>query len=144
MPEGLTERQWKWILLRHPFRQQLWLYYSACREGDFEVLRVCDRTGWDAAVLSWHTCSLCRRGHIAKISIADHWQRQGLGRRLILRAMRGAQDYHWTTTGQSPEAQQFFPVLARETGAAFAQREPVCGHMKSADYSHPVPRFERH
>lgn len=24
MPEGLTDRQWKWILLRHPLRQQLW------------------------------------------------------------------------------------------------------------------------
>lgn len=90
MPEGLTDRQWKWILLRHPSRQQLWLYYPAARVGDFEVLRVCDRTGWDAAVLSWHTCSGCRRGHIAKISIADRWQRKGLGRRLVLRDARRA------------------------------------------------------
>ncbi|MFC9914491.1 hypothetical protein [Streptomyces sp. NPDC127197] len=58
--------------------------------------------------------------------------------------MRGAEDYHWTTTGQSPEAQRFFPVLARETGAAFTPREPVCDHMKTADYGHPAPRFERH
>ncbi|PIB04237.1 hypothetical protein B1C81_33775 [Streptomyces sp. HG99] len=91
------------MLCLHPFRQQLWLYYPAAGEGDFQVLCVCDRTGWDAAVLSWHTCSECRRGHIAKISIADHWQRQGLGRRLVLRAMRGAEDFHWTTTGQSPK-----------------------------------------
>jgi GNAT superfamily N-acetyltransferase len=143
MPEGLTDGEWRWLLRRHPWRKQLWLYYPAEREGDFQVVRVCDRTGWDAAVLSWHTCSVCQRGHIAKISIADHWQRQGLGRRLVLRALQGAQDYRWTTTGQSPDAQRFFPVLARETGAAFTQREPVCDHMKTADYSHPKPRFER-
>ncbi|WP_406190359.1 GNAT family N-acetyltransferase [Streptomyces sp. NBC_01017] len=144
MPEGLTDRHWKRILLRHPFRQQLWLYYPAAHEADFQVLSVCDRTGWDAAVLSWHTCTPCWRGHIAKISIAEHWQRQGLGRRLVLRALRGAEDFHWTTTSQSPEAQQFFPILARETGAAFTQRQPVCAHMKAADYGHPEPRFERH
>ncbi|MEU1050648.1 hypothetical protein ABZ400_36715 [Streptomyces sp. NPDC005897] len=104
MPEGLTEREWKRILLLHPFRQQLWLYYPSASEGGFEVLRVCDRTGWDAAILSWHTCMPCRRGHIAKISIADHWQRHGLGRRLVLRAMHGAGDFHWTRAGQSPES----------------------------------------
>ncbi|SDP41631.1 hypothetical protein SAMN04487981_12264 [Streptomyces sp. cf386] len=58
--------------------------------------------------------------------------------------MRGTGDFHWTTTGQSPEAQRFLPILARGTGAAFTQREPVCGHMKAAAHGHPKPRFERH
>ncbi|MER7652650.1 MULTISPECIES: GNAT family N-acetyltransferase [Streptomyces] len=75
---------------------------------------------------------------------ADHWQRQGLGRRLVLRAMQGAEGYHWSTTGQSSEAQRFFPVLARETGAAFTQHEPLCDHIRAADHGYPKPRFERH
>ncbi|MGP4003505.1 GNAT family N-acetyltransferase [Streptomyces sp. 8N706] len=143
MPEGLTDKEWAGLLRWHPFRKQLWLYYPAARDADFQALRVCDRTGWDAAVLYWHICTPCRRGHIAKISIADHWQRQGLGRRMVLRAIRIAQDYHWTTTGQSPEAQRFFPVLARETGAAFTQREPLCEHIRAADHNDLPPRFER-
>lgn len=143
MPEGLTEREWGQILRWHPFREQLWLYYPAAREADLQILRVCDRTGWDAALLSWNICPPCRRGHIGKISIADHWQRQGLGRRMVRRAIRGAEDFHWTTTGQSAQAQQFFPVLARETGAAFTNREPVCDHIHAACSSHPKPRFER-
>ncbi|MFD5897757.1 hypothetical protein [Streptomyces sp. NPDC060366] len=80
MPEGLTDNQWTWPLRRHPWRKHLRLYHPATCDADFQVLRVCDRTGWDAAVLSWSVCTRCRRGHIAKISIAEHWQRQGLGR----------------------------------------------------------------
>ncbi|RXS67687.1 hypothetical protein EST92_27470 [Streptomyces sp. TM32] len=109
---------------------------------DLQILRVCDRNGWDAALLSWNICAPCRRGHIAKISIADHWQRQGLGRRMVRRAMHGGEDYHWSTTSQSPQAQQFFPALARETGAAFTTRDPVCEHIHAAGYSLPTPHFE--
>ncbi|MFD5398612.1 GNAT family N-acetyltransferase [Streptomyces sp. NPDC127097] len=104
---------------------------------------MCDRTGWDAARLSWNICAPCRRGHIAKIYIADHWQRQGLGRRMVQRAMQRAEDYHWTTTHQSPQAQQFFPALARETGAAFTTQVPVCEHIRTAGYSLTTPCFER-
>ncbi|MFC9602428.1 hypothetical protein ACFTTN_03050 [Streptomyces niveus] len=78
-----------------------------------------------------------------KISIADHWQRQGLGRRMVGRAMRGVQDFHWTTTHQSPDAQRFFPVLAHETGAAFTAGEAVCSHIRATGHTPRTPRFER-
>jgi GNAT superfamily N-acetyltransferase len=116
-PEGLTESSWNRLLWRHPLRQRLPLYYPAAREADYQIIRVCDRTGWDAAVLSWSSCTPCRRGHVFKISIAEHWQGKGLGRTLIRRAMRGAETYRWTTTSQSPEGRRFFAVLAQQTGA---------------------------
>ncbi|MGW7579006.1 GNAT family N-acetyltransferase [Streptomyces sp. NPDC054765] len=76
---------------------------------------MCDRTGWDAALLSWNICSPCRHGHIAKISVADHWQRQGLGRRMVQRAMHGAKDYRWSTTHHSPLTTHHSPVAPGAT-----------------------------
>ncbi|MGP3990843.1 hypothetical protein [Streptomyces sp. 3N207] len=142
MPESVSQKEWDRLLRRHPWRKRFWLYYPA-EAGDFQLLRVCDRSGWDAAILCWSTCHDCRQGHIWKISIADHWQRQGLGRRMVYRALRGAEDYGWSTTGQSTEAQRFFPVLAKETGAAFTPRSPRCAHLKAADHTFPQPHLER-
>ncbi|MER5302260.1 hypothetical protein ABT039_22755 [Streptomyces lasiicapitis] len=142
-PEGLSDRAWAWMKMRHPRSEQFWLYYPSAADGGFQELKVCDRAGYDPAVLIWHTCHACRRGLIAKISIAVEWQRQGIGRRLIRRAMRGAEDYRWTTSAQSELAQQFFPVMARETGASFAARAGSCQHIRDGGQHLPKPRLEQ-
>ncbi|MFE4682572.1 hypothetical protein ACFRNJ_17300 [Streptomyces sp. NPDC056721] len=120
--------------------KKIFLYYpnSAC--ADCKVIRVCDRDGLDHAVLIWNVCQDCRCGMIAKISITDEWQRQGLGRRLLLWALRESPGCDWVTSGQSPEAQLFFPVMARETGAAFTNRGKSCGHLEVGKRSYPQPR----
>lgn len=129
------------MLRRHPWRKRFWLYYPA-EHADLQTLRVCDRSGWDPAILDWSTCRECAQGRIWKISIADHWQCQGLGRQMVYRALRGAESYEWSTTGQSPQAQQFFPALARETGTAFTANGGTCTHIREADHTLPRPRLE--
>ncbi|MEU8136517.1 hypothetical protein [Streptodolium elevatio] len=108
-----------------------------------QILRVCDRSGYDFAILYWQTCPTCRHGHIAKISIAPERQRQRYGTRMVLRAMRGCASYTWTTTGQSPDAQRFFPVLAHATGAAFTPRGRTCPHMNPGNPAPGAPQLER-
>ncbi|MFF4160583.1 GNAT family N-acetyltransferase [Streptomyces sp. NPDC001678] len=141
-PEGLSEFQWWWIRTRHPRTDRFFLYYLDGGDGEHQVINVCRRLGHASATLIWKTCHTCRRGVISKISMADDWQRQGLGRRLVLRAMRGAENYHWTTSGQSPMAQKFFPALSRETGAAFTPLSPVCEHIRAATRRFPKPRLD--
>lgn len=132
------------MLRLHPLRERLWLYYPPGQPAQFQMLRVCDRTGWDAATLSWSTCGPCDQGRIWKISISDHWQRQGLGRRMILRAMRGADGYHWTTTHQSPDGKRFFSALSRETGASFITQKADCEHINARGRTFGVkPKLER-
>jgi hypothetical protein len=141
-PEGLSKRRWKWMKLTHPHASDFWLYYPNGDPGGHRVLRVCDRSGYDFAILVWHVCEECRHGLIAKISIADYRQRQGIGRRMVLRALLGHEDYQWVTTGQSDLAQGFFPVLTAETGAAFTARGESCEHIRSSRRGLPRPRLE--
>ncbi|WP_232838704.1 GNAT family N-acetyltransferase [Streptomyces geranii] len=81
----------------------------------------------------------CRVGSINKISIDPDSQRQGLGRRLVLRAFADSPGYTWQTTGQSPEAKQFFPALERELRVAFPQNGGVCEHLASPPGRRPRP-----
>ncbi|UGY92576.1 hypothetical protein [Streptomyces gobiensis] len=141
-PDGLSEFEWWWMRMRHPRAERFFLYYPNQENGDHQVIKVCSRLGHDSATLIWKICHPCRRGVIAKISIVDGWQRQGLGRRLVLRAMQDTDGYHWTTSGQSPMAQKFFPALSQETGAAFTPLAPVCEHIRSARRRFPKPHLE--
>jgi GNAT superfamily N-acetyltransferase len=106
-------------------------------------LRVCERDGVEHAVLIWNICHVCRCGVIAKISMIPEWQRQGLGRRLVQWALRGGPGYEWVTSSQSPEGQQFFPALARETGTALTNRGEACAHIDIANRSFPRPQLVR-
>jgi hypothetical protein len=63
-----------------------------------------DREGYDIGMLVWMVCDACRVGSINKISLTIEHQGQGLGRRLIRRALNDGPGYTWQTTGQSPEA----------------------------------------
>ncbi|MDQ1031505.1 hypothetical protein QF035_009087 [Streptomyces umbrinus] len=47
--------------------------------------------------------------------------------------------YTWQTTGQSPEAKHFFPVLEKEMGTAFLQYGGVCEHLASPPGYLPPP-----
>ncbi|RST19115.1 hypothetical protein E2C00_20940 [Streptomyces sp. WAC05374] len=143
MPEGLSELSWWWIKVRNRSEGKFFLYYPNSGIADARVLRVCDRDGHDHAILIWNICHGCRRGLIAKISMIPEWQRQGLGRRLVLWALRDGPDYEWVTSSQSPDGQQFFPALARETGAALTNRGKVCAHIDVANRAYPRPRLVR-
>ncbi|MET9409521.1 hypothetical protein ABZX90_27710 [Streptomyces sp. NPDC002935] len=141
MPEGVSEFRWWWIKTTKPKEEKIFLYYPNSARTDCKVIRVCDRDGLDHAILIWNACHDCRFGMIAKISIIDEWQRQGLGRRLLLWALRESPGCDWVTSGQSPEAQLFFPAMARETGAAFTtNRGKSCGHLDIGNRSYPRPR----
>jgi GNAT superfamily N-acetyltransferase len=141
MPEGVSELRWLWIRARHPNEDRFFLYYPNSGLADHRVLRVCDRNGLDHASLVWNICHECRRGVIAKISMIPEWQRQGLGRRLVRWALHQESGYDWVTSSQSPDGQQFFPALARETGAALTNRGKACGHINAAGWSFPRPRL---
>jgi hypothetical protein len=52
------------------------------------VIYLHEREGCDIGTLVWRVCGDCRIGSINKISLSSEWHRQGLGRRLIARALR--------------------------------------------------------
>jgi hypothetical protein len=83
-------------------------------------------------------------------SINLEHQRQGLGRRLVRRALADGLGYTWQTSGQSPEAKQFFPKVEKETGTGFIEYGGVCEHLASPPGyispppgRHPRPVLER-
>jgi hypothetical protein len=91
-----------------------------------------DPDGYDIGQLVWQACEVCRRGSINKISINQEWQRRGLGRCLIERALRDGPGFTWITSGQSPAAKEFFPTISAETGTVFTERGRGCTHINGA------------
>jgi hypothetical protein len=65
------------------------------------------------ARLVWQVCDECRYGRINKISVAPEHQRQGLRRRMLLRALRDGPGYDWRTTASPTTAGR---VLHRDAG----------------------------
>ncbi|MEV4364666.1 hypothetical protein [Nonomuraea sp. NPDC049625] len=104
------------------------VYHPPTRPAGLREIYVYDPDDHDIARLVWQVCDECRCGSINKISIDPEWQRRGRGRRLILRALRDGPAYAWATSGQSPEARKFFPIMSAETGAAFTAHGPSCPH----------------
>jgi hypothetical protein len=120
------------------------IYYRPEAPAQHRNIRVVDRNGVGVARLVWKVCTPCRRGLICSISIMPDFQRQGLGRRLITRALHDGPQYRWATTGQSPQAKQFFPVIAAETGVALPEYGGCCSHMKEpGPVATPSPRRRR-
>lgn len=99
--------------------------------------------GRDVGVNYWSVCAACRCGVILRISLAPGWQRCGLGRRLVLRALRDGPGYRWSTTGQSPVARRFFPVLSAETGVVLQATDTECDHLKDGDWGTGDPAVPR-
>ncbi|MCX4682479.1 GNAT family N-acetyltransferase [Streptomyces sp. NBC_01433] len=136
-PSGFSERQWKLATLLRPRAKDFWVYYAPRNGAGAEQLRVCERSGYDFARLTWQSCAECRSGHIMKIRVTDDWLRQGYGTRMVLRAMHGCEAYTWTTTPQSEDAQRFFPALSAALGTGFPVGRP-CGHnARGGGYAEP-------
>lgn len=150
VPERISRVRWSYFLLISRHLAVRFLYYQPHQTADRHRIRMYDSERYDVGVLVWQVCATCELGCILKISINPEWQRRGYGRRLIRRAVRDCTTYHWTTTGQSPEAKAFFPVLAAELGHEFEERGGTCHHMRDTQptaYSRrrhgPRPVLER-
>ncbi|MFE0799591.1 GNAT family N-acetyltransferase [Streptomyces sp. NPDC058812] len=131
VPERLSPLRWRWILLTTRHREVRFLYWPPGRPTGYRNLRMFDRDGYNIGRLVWVVCDPCRIGSINKISIDPDHHRQGLGRRLIRRALADGPGYAWQTTGQSPQAKQFFPALEKELGVALPEYGGVCDHLAS-------------
>ncbi|MET9513134.1 GNAT family N-acetyltransferase [Streptomyces flavidovirens] len=136
-PSGFSERSWTLTTLLRPHTEDFWLYYAPRNGAGPEQLRVCERSGYDFARLTWQSCAECRRGHIMKIRVTDEWQRQGYGTRMVLRAMRGCESYTWTTTPQSEDARRFFPALSTVVGTGFPVNGACGHHARGGGYAKP-------
>jgi GNAT superfamily N-acetyltransferase len=149
VPDRLPPLRWRWILLTTRHQEARFLYWPPQEPTGLRRLGMFDQRGYDIGVLVWRMCDDCRIGSIAKISIALGHQRQGLGRRLVRRALADGPDYAWRTSGQSPDAKPFFAALGREADVAFAERAGSCEHLKSHGYRpsppgrRPRPALER-
>lgn len=140
-PNGFSERQWKLATLLRPRTTDFWVYYAPRNGAGAQQLRVCERSGYDFARLTWQSCAECRRGHVMKIRVADEWQRQGYGTLMMSRAMRGCESYTWTTTSQFEDGRQFFPALSAALGTGFPA-DKSCEHNAVRGGGFAEPRLE--
>lgn len=143
VPEYISPLRWRWMLFLTRRQGVRFVYWPPCQVTEHRRIRMFDRGGCDIGVLVWAVCDACRVGSINKISIGPEHQRQGLGRRLIRRALADGPQYRWQTTGQSPEAKRFFPALEEEVGVAFAEYGGVCEHLSSRRSHRPTASRRR-
>ncbi len=86
-PDSMRQTRWRWLRLlprRHELRLLRW---PPTDLTGLRVIRAYHDEGYDIGMLVWQVCAQCRRGSINKVSLAIEWQRQGIGRRLINRAL---------------------------------------------------------
>jgi GNAT superfamily N-acetyltransferase len=98
----------------------------------FQDIRVYGRDGISDARLVWKVCHQCERGVISKISLSPEVQRQGLGTRLVDRALLDGPGYRWTTSSQSPDGRAFFRAMTARTGAEFAAGPSLSAYGETA------------
>jgi GNAT superfamily N-acetyltransferase len=77
------------------------VYWAPFEPAGHRRIRMYDQEGYEIGTLVWKVCNACRLGSPNKISISEEWQRKGLGRRLVARALRDGPGFTWQTTGQS-------------------------------------------
>ena len=133
--EGVSAWRWRWILARSrsdPLRVILQL---PAQPAGFRRLRIYERSGLHVGTLGWQVCDLHERGFIAKISLSPEWQRQGLGRQMVTRALEDGPGYAWTTSAQSEVARKFFPAISAETGVDLSPGFYRCAHMENSQSS---------
>ncbi|WP_344948335.1 GNAT family N-acetyltransferase [Sphaerisporangium flaviroseum] len=147
----MSKIRWWWVRMTTPGATLRFVYHPPDLPAGLRQMYVYDARDYDIARLVWQVCDQCGRGSINKISISPEWQRRGVGRRLISRALRDGPSYTWSTSGQSPEAKQFFPALTAETGTAFPEYGGGCAHFDddrrmpiTCPIPAPAPGFERH
>lgn len=143
VPEYLSPLRWRWLVFVTRRQEVRFLYWPPRQPAGHRRIRMFDRDGYDIGTVVWKVCDACRVGSINKISITIEHQRQGLGRRLIRRALADGPSYTWQTTGQSPEAKRFFSVLEKEMGTVFPQYGGVCEHLASPPGYQPPPTDRR-
>lgn len=143
-PDGVDEFRWRWMLLRRPRTEWFFLRHPATRPTGFQDLRVYGRDGISDARLVWKVCHPCERGVISKISLSPEVQRQGLGTRLVDRALLDGPGYRWTTSSQSPEGRAFFRAMTPRTGAEFAAGARTCEHIRESRPGRGKPVLDRH
>lgn len=127
--EGVSPLRWRRILRNTRDEPIRFVLQLPEQPADFRRLRLYDRCGLQVGTLGWQVCDLHRRGFIAKISIVPEWQRQGVGRRIVRRALEDGPGYAWMTSSQSDAARQFFPVIAAEAGISITASHDRCAHM---------------
>lgn len=142
VPEYLSPLRWRWILFVTRRDEVRFIYWPPSQATGFRRIRMFHRRGYDIGTLVWTVCDTCRCGSINQISIAPEYQRRGLGRRLILRAIADGPSYRWQTTAQSSDAKRFFPILENETGIRFPEHGSACEHLTHRG-SQPVPSRRR-
>ncbi|MEU1824190.1 hypothetical protein ABZ502_17405 [Streptomyces abikoensis] len=127
--------------------EDLWLYAPPVTPAGAQQLKVCrpeDRH--DFARLEWRACAQCRLGLISQIRVNAAHQGQGYGIRMLLRAVRGYEEYAWSTSRQSAEGRQFFPRASAAAGIEFSRHAYQCDHMRTGSTipgkarSIPAPR----
>ncbi|MFJ8828285.1 hypothetical protein ACIREE_42055 [Streptomyces sp. NPDC102467] len=131
VPSYLSPRRWRWIQFITRHQEVRFLYWPPRTPTGYRNLRMHDRAGYEIGRLVWVVCDDCRVASINKISIVFDHHRQGLGRRLVRRALVDGPGYRWQTTFQSPEAKKFFPALQNELGVELPEHGGVCAHLKS-------------
>ncbi|WP_175334366.1 hypothetical protein, partial [Streptomyces lunaelactis] len=143
MPENLSPLRWRWMLLTTRRQEVRFVFWPPRRPTGHRRIRMFDRQGYDIGTLVWMVCDTCRVRSINKISISIEHQRQGLGRRLIRRALADGPGHRWQTTGQSPEAKRFFPAMEKETGTAFPAYGGACERFAPPPGYRPPPPGRR-
>jgi GNAT superfamily N-acetyltransferase len=138
LPQGMSAPRWLLARMMSPGQPVRFIYQPPDKLAGLRVIHVYDRQGYDIGQFVWQVCRACQRASINKISVTNDWQRRGLGRRLIARALRDGPGYDWVTSGQSPDARKFFAVISTETGIAFTERGSGCTHMRT-DRQHVPP-----
>lgn len=131
------------MLLRRPRTKWFFLLHVGTRPAGLQDLRVYSRDGISDARLVWKVCQQCERGVISKISLSPEVQRQGLGTRLIDRALLDGPGYRWTTSSQSPEGRAFFRAMTARTGAEFMAGARTCEHIRESRPSRHRPILDR-
>lgn len=130
----MSALQWFLARMMSPGQPVRFIYQPSDEAAGLRVIHMYDREGYDIGRFVWQVCCACQRASINKISISDSWQRRGLGRRLIARALRDGPGCAWVTSGQSPDARKFFSIISTETGIAFTERGPGCIVTRHAEW----------
>lgn len=121
-------RLWLWKTRSGPMR---FIHYPEAWLAGFRNLYTYDQIGLGCGRLVLRVYDACQRAAICKISLNPDDQRQGYGRRLVLRALCDGLSYLWTTSGQSADGARFFAAMSGEIGAASTSGARTCGHITS-------------
>ncbi|WP_331745937.1 hypothetical protein [Streptomyces sp. NBC_00872] len=110
-----------------------WHYLPPTQPAGQEQMRVTRADGYAFARLDWQICEECRTGLVIAVRVTDKYQRCGYAGQMLRYALRGREDYTWTTTVQKPKGKKFFRRMSRSTGVQFGDgsKPALCPHMRT-------------